>query len=295
MLTNYWLSQEMNRAFYILTFLLSFTLSGVYAQQHPVVNEVVTANITGIPDEYDIVPYNCPVPDCEQWYADLGMSIFDGSYPGWVELYNPGESDIHMDEYCLSDDPINIIKWTFPDIILPSKSHLLVFLSGKDRKVSSPPNYYLHTNFKLKRIAEGLYFSTISGTIVDDVDASDINRDFSLGRVVDGADEWTTFISPTPLGTNQGEQFSGYTDQISASQAPGAYNSSLSLELSVSTSGAEIRYTTDGGNPGPGSDLYSTKINIGDPTTIKARAFKDGQFISPVFTGSYIIGDHDLQ
>ncbi len=284
----------MNKALSIILLLLTCTFLGVHAQNHPLINELVTANISGIPDEYDIIPDNCPVPDCEQWYNDLGRSVYDGNYPGWVEIYNPTNTGISMADYCLSDDPYSLLKWIFPQITLPAKSHMLVFLSGKDRKVNAPPDQYLHTNFKLDRKAESLYLSSIEGNIIGELDASDLPLDFSLGRMTDGADQWLTFISPTPMAANTGAYFLGYSDQVLPVQDPGLYNAALSVTLSQQVSGAEIRYTTNGNDPGLGNKLYSGPISISNTTVIKARVFKHGKFISPVFTGTYVINDHDL-
>jgi len=86
----------MNKALFVGLILLVNTCMYTIAQSFPVINEVMTANITVLPDEYDIIPYNCPVNNCTQWYADLGESIYDGNYPGWVELYNPGAITINL-------------------------------------------------------------------------------------------------------------------------------------------------------------------------------------------------------
>src|SRR3990172_863300 len=84
----------------------------------PVINEVVSANITGIPDEYEADVSNCPVPDCVQWYKDLGESVYDGDYPDWIELYTPSADAINLAGYGLSDNPAIPFKWVFPDIVL---------------------------------------------------------------------------------------------------------------------------------------------------------------------------------
>jgi hypothetical protein len=56
--------------------------------------------------------------------------------------------------------------------------------------------------------------------------------------------------------------------------AVGTYSSPQNVDLSCSTTGASIRYTTDGSGPGSSSALYSEPISINSTTTVRAKAFK---------------------
>ncbi|MDR0619377.1 MAG: chitobiase/beta-hexosaminidase C-terminal domain-containing protein [Bacteroidales bacterium] len=67
-----------------------------------------------------------------------------------------------------------------------------------------------------------------------------------------------------------------YTDKVTANPAPGMYLSTQNVTLSCVTSGAVIRYTTDGSTPKETSDVYSTPIEISATTTLKALAWADG-------------------
>ena len=79
----------------------------------------------------------------------------DGESSDWIEIYNPVEDNtaINLDGYALSDDPLLLQKWTFPDTQLAPGSRLVVFASGKDRAVTGSE---LHTNFSLERNGEFL-------------------------------------------------------------------------------------------------------------------------------------------
>jgi hypothetical protein len=68
----------------------------------------------------------------------------DGDFPDWIEIHNTTGGPISLDRFGLSDDPADPFKWSFPDITLAAKEHLLVFASGKDRReirkpVRAPP------------------------------------------------------------------------------------------------------------------------------------------------------------
>jgi len=56
------------------------------------------------------------------------------------------------------------------------------------------------------------------------------------------------------------------------------------VKLACSTSGAEIRYTTDGSDPCADSELYSGKVMVASACLLKARAFKPGMAVSEVFS-----------
>jgi len=69
---------------------------------------------------------------------------------------------------------------------------------------------------------------------------------------------------------------------------PGAYDSApLSVALSTTTSGATIRYTTDGSQPTSSSTLYTGPLSLTSSTAVKAIAFKSGLANSSVISGTY--------
>jgi len=73
------------------------------------------------------------------------------------------------------------------------------------------------------------------------------------------------------------------------SVAAGTYTSAKAVELSCSTDGATIYYTTDGSNPTTSSSVYSSAISVSTTTTIKAIAVKDGMVNSAIASAEYTI------
>jgi poly(beta-D-mannuronate) lyase len=70
----------------------------------------------------------------------------------------------------------------------------------------------------------------------------------------------------------------------------GTYSSAQSITLSSATSGASLRYTTDGSNPTPTTGtLYSGAIGVATTTTLKAIAYKAGMTDSTITTATYTI------
>ena len=84
-----------------------------------------------------------------------------------------------------------------------------------------------------------------------------------------------------------------YTIAVSAptfSPVAGAYTSAQNVAIATGTSGASIRYTTDGSAPSEtAGTLYSTPVAVSVNTTIKAIAYKTGMADSTVSSAVYTI------
>jgi unsaturated rhamnogalacturonyl hydrolase len=73
--------------------------------------------------------------------------------------------------------------------------------------------------------------------------------------------------------------------------APGNYSGTQSVSITTATSGASIRYTTDGSTPTSSSGtLYAGPVSLSSSTVLSAIAYKGGMADSGVTTGTYTIG-----
>jgi hypothetical protein len=71
------------------------------------------------------------------------------------------------------------------------------------------------------------------------------------------------------------------------SPAGGTYSSAQSVTISTTTSGASIRYTTDGSTPTSSSTVYSSPITVSATTTLKTYASASGMTDSSVASATY--------
>ncbi len=95
-----------------------------------------------------------------------------------------------------------------------------------------------------------------------------------------------TAANPWPIGTySPGASNTVATPVISP--ASGDYFSAISVSMTCGTSGATIRYTTNGTDPTPSSTVYSAPFNVSTTTTVKARAYKAGMTESSIATRQY--------
>ncbi len=62
----------------------------------------------------------------------------DGKAEDWAELYNPGTTEVRLAGWWFTDDPALPNRWVFPDVSIPAKGYLLVWLSGNDRFAPPP-------------------------------------------------------------------------------------------------------------------------------------------------------------
>lgn len=67
----------------------------------------------------------------------------------------------------------------------------------------------------------------------------------------------------------------------------GTFTNSVNVTISTSTSGATIRYTTDGSIPTENSTVYTSQLNFTNTTTLKAKAYKSGMNASGVTTAVF--------
>lgn len=71
--------------------------------------------------------------------------------------------------------------------------------------------------------------------------------------------------------------------------ATGSYTSAQVVEITCATTGATIRYTTDGSTPTAGSPAYSGSFTLSATATVKAKAFKSGYNDSAEASRTYTI------
>ena len=75
----------------------------------------------------------------------------------------------------------------------------------------------------------------------------------------------------------------------SMSPAGGDFERAIHVTLANSEPDAEIYYTLDGSTPGPKDALYKGPIHIAGPTTLRARAYKNGFTRSVITQQTYVI------
>jgi hypothetical protein len=57
----------------------------------------------------------------------------DGDTPDWIELYNPSQASISLNNWGVSDSPASPFQWRFPNVSIGAEEFVLIMASDKDR------------------------------------------------------------------------------------------------------------------------------------------------------------------
>ena len=85
----------------------------------------------------------------------------DGDSPDWIEIFNAGTNLVNLNGWSLTDSQSNP-GWRFPATNLPVNGFIVVFASGKDRRIPGRP---LHTDFRLSEEGDYLALLKPNGTV----------------------------------------------------------------------------------------------------------------------------------
>ncbi len=213
-----------------------------------------------------------------------------GTREDWIEIHNPNPTALNLGSYSLTDDPDNLTKWTFPDVIIPANDYLVVFASGVNQ---IDPDGNPHTNFRLESIGEYLALVRPGGTTIDDSFHPSFPEQFtdvSYGPQSDNG-SLRFFSLPTP-GAANGNGFPGVVKDTRFNVDRGFYSAPIAVSILSATPDAVIRYTTDGSRPSPNrGTIYSGPVTIRDTTTLRAVAYKTDWLPTNVDTQTYIFVD----
>jgi len=238
--------------------LLAFFLLPFISKSQIVINEIMAANATTL---FETDYYN---------------------FPDWIEIYNRGTSGINLRDYYLSDDIEELQKYNFPVTSLAAGQYFMVYC---DKNATGR-----HTIFGLDVDGESIYLSNKSGNIIDYVKYPLLFPDISYGRNPSDINQWLYCATPTPgeanlttSATKRGAK-AGYSIQEGRLSSPG----------SLSLSGSNIRYTTNGAEPELTSTAYSQPISINSTMTVKSKTFQNNYLPGETHANTYFLNEHNF-
>tara|TARA_B100000900_G_scaffold380643_1_gene366499 strand:+ start:472 stop:2766 length:2295 start_codon:yes stop_codon:yes gene_type:complete len=237
-------------------------------------------------------------------------SIIDnnGEASDWIELYNSHNDIINLHNYYLSDDPDNLTKWSFPEIIIEPDSTVLIFASGKNLVSKNE----IHANFKISSEGESVCLSNVLGELIDIINPVVLDEDQSYGRLPDGSANIVQLEIFSPNNSNNN------TSQLVFSEPSGFHIDSFQLSVK-SLLNDTIYYSLDGSVPNMNSYLLTDSIFISNisnnknyfsmiPTTyhdhvewygpndivdkaniIRCVSYKNGEPSSKIYTKTYFV------
>jgi len=157
-----------------------------------------------------------------------------GQHEDWIEIYNSGSTDADLTGMYLTDSPLNLKRWRFPEgVMIGAGQHLMVWCDDDENQPG------IHTNFKLAVEGEYIALTAPDGvSIIDSISFGGQQPDIAFGRYPDGADNWTV-MTPSPGMSN------GTTDiesinppvQFMLNAYPNPFNQSVTLHYQLPAAG----------------------------------------------------------
>ena len=151
----------------------------VNAQQNILINEIQVANI--------------------DMFVDPSFN-----YGGWIELYNPGDSDVNLSGWYVSDTPDNLKMYALSSKIgtIKAKGYKVLWFDHYNKN-------YSPTQIDSKLDSDGgtIYLSNNKGVLVCSLSYPEAISRTSFARTSDGLDTWGLTYQPTPGKSNQSSAF----------------------------------------------------------------------------------------
>jgi hypothetical protein len=115
---------------------------------------------------------------------EAGQLVINEISDKWVELYNTCAEDLNLRDAFLSDDSAHLLKWQFPDTIIPSHTFIILYpaLSGN--------NTSLTFNFDIANEGGTLFLSNKKEQKIDNINYGSLNSIYTVGRYPNGYGKW---------------------------------------------------------------------------------------------------------
>ena len=98
-----------------------------------------------------------------------GVADGDGDQSDWIEIFNPGPSSVDLQGWYLTNDPLVLTKWQFPNsLTVNSGAYVYVWASNKALVAGHSPDAggRYHTNFSLAKSTGNLLLVKPDGTTI---------------------------------------------------------------------------------------------------------------------------------
>ena len=125
----------------------------------------------------------------------------DGSFPDWIELYNPSEESVSLEGLSLSDHRNGKKADVLPDLDVPAHGRIVIFA---DEGMCSETE--LHVSFKLSK-DESVFLFSADGEMLDELSAEGTEKDRSVCK-----NDGEIYVSsyPTPGFENSADGFAAF-------------------------------------------------------------------------------------
>ncbi len=134
---------------------------------------------------------------------DTSYQDENGDYDDWIELYNPGTSDVSLAGLFVTNDDLDITKFQIDMAsteMVPAGGYAIIWADNETTQGD------LHTNFELDAAGGYVGLAYMNGCaveMIDDIEYVALEANQSYGRESDGGTPWVIFDIATPNAMNQ--------------------------------------------------------------------------------------------
>lgn len=217
--------------------------------------------------------------------SNAGMEMSPATnFDSWIEVYNPGETDVNLGGMFLSVDANNPYQWQMPNNMgsVPAGGFKVIWLGSNEIKSNQAP-------FKLDCDGGTIILSDKTGDLITKQNYPEAMSRTAYARKTDGGNEWGWTATPTPEATNTTAIFANKRlDPPVVNQGSQLFRNTFTIQVEI-PEGTTLRFTKDGSVP-TASSAISTKgqFTINETTNYVFRLFQDGYLPSVPVTRSYI-------
>ena len=204
----------------------------------------------------------------------------------WVEIFNPGDTDVSLEGWCLTDAPGGKASKRKPILggaKIPANGYLVVFL---DKEKTDWAAGVAHAAVGLSADGETIALVDPSGQVVSRLDFGPQFWDVSVGPGK-GPGSVVYFRTPTPGAANGTDGRSGFSPKVMFSEPHGYKTAPFTLSMSSANPRASIYYTLDGSSPTKASAKFTAPIPVSKTTVVRARAIVEGAAFEPILEQDY--------
>ncbi len=142
----------------------------------------------------------------------------------WVELYNSGKNPVSLENFCLSDDESDPLKWQIPSGTVAPGGYLCIYLTG----MGSDATDGIHSAFRLSNEDSVLLLSDLQGNLIDRISwQPGLPNGLSVVKDASGAGVYTAF--PTSEAANSDKTFTDTKVTIMDKSDPIHINEALKI------------------------------------------------------------------
>lgn len=123
----------------------------------------------------------------------------DGGFYDWFELYNPGDEDVDLTGWTVTDDLTVPGKYELSGLVVEAGGFEVLYASDNEEELGDN-----HVGFHMNKDGESLAIYRPDGSPADELEYEAQATDLSAARIPDGSSDWVITDDATP-GESNGE------------------------------------------------------------------------------------------